>query len=70
MDLQVQNVAFFTTFSGLQSIEIYMDLQVQKVAFFVLRDRSEGGGGSLWLSASRQRGAQLSEPAPQRLRQK
>ena len=32
----------------------------------------EGGGGvgSLWLSASRQRGAQFSEPAPQRLRQR
>ena len=46
MDLQVQNVAFFATFSGVQSIELYMDLQVQKVAFFVLRDRSEGGGAA------------------------
>ena len=34
MDLQVQKVAFFTTFSGVKSIELYMDLQVQNVAFF------------------------------------
>ena len=34
MDLQVQNVAFFTTFAGVKSIELYMDLQVQNVVFF------------------------------------
>ena len=36
MELQVQNIAFFTTFAGVKSIELYMDLHVQNVAFLLL----------------------------------